>query len=118
MIRRAPRPTYHASVRSMLTDRVKETLGRLLPVMAKAAHRDYIPVERVEVMGFVDPEEDSEEIVVIQLVNTSPEKAMAYCDNLGATIESWTDNLPDRLAEIAQERISIEVQWTIDDDSL
>jgi len=112
-----PEPVYDISVHPMLTDRVLETLKRMLPVLAHEAHRNLIPVERIEVRGFVDVEENFDQVVVIQWVNVSPQKALNYWENLGATLEFWMEYLPEELAKIALERISVSVRWTVDDVS-
>ena len=113
-----PETIIDPSARPMLTDRVCMTLDRMLPLLRGEARRSFIPVSKVEVRGFVDPEEDTEEVVVIQWVKVSPQAALAYWDRLGSMIEFWTDFLPDELARIATERLSIEVRWDINDAAL
>jgi len=94
------------------------TLDRMLPLLKGEARRSFIPVSKVEVRGFVDPEEDTEEVVVIQWVEVSPQAALAYWDKLGSMIEFWIGFLPDELARIAIERLSFEVRWDINDAAL
>ena len=79
--------------------------------MKLEAHRNYMPVSRIEVSGFVDREEGIEEIVVTQLVKVSPRSALDYWDRLSAIVMVWFSSLPDELANIATERFSIEVRW-------
>ena len=113
-----PETIIDSSARPMLTDRVRMTLDRILPLLKGEARRSFIPVSKVEVSGFVDPEEDAEEVVVTQWVKVSPEAALAYWDKLGSMVEFWIDFLPDELARIATERLSIEVRWDINDETL
>jgi hypothetical protein len=94
------------------------TLDRIIPLLKGEARRSFIPVSKVEVRGFVDPEEDTEEVVVVQWVKVSPQAALAYWDKLGSMIEFWIGFLPDELARIAIERLSFEVRWDIDDAAL
>jgi hypothetical protein len=68
-------------------------------------------VDKIEVSGFFDPEENTEEMVITQWIKISAEAALDYWDRLGTTIEAWTDLLPEELARIAAERIAVEVRW-------
>jgi hypothetical protein len=113
-----PETIIDPSARPMLTDRVCMTLDRIIPLLKGEARRSFIPVSKVEVRGFVDPEEDTEEVVVVQWVKVSPQAALAYWDKLGSMIEFWIGFLPDELARIATERLSIEVRWDINDTVL
>jgi hypothetical protein len=113
-----PETIIDPSARPMLTDRVCMTLDRMIPLLKGEARRSFIPVSKVEVRGFVDPEEDTEEVVVIQWVEVSPQAALAYWDKLGSMIEFWIGFLPDELARIAIERLSFEVRWDINDAAL
>ena len=110
-----PKMIIDPSAHSMLTDRVRMTLERMFPLLESEARKSFIPVSKIEVRGFVDPEEDTEEVVVTQWVKVSPQAAMAYWDRLGSMIEFWIDFLPDELVRIATERLSIEVRWDIND---
>jgi hypothetical protein len=98
------------SASGLLTDKVRETLGRLLDVLRWDARRSFVPVSRFEVTGFIDPEEDTEEVVVTEWVGVSPQAALDYWDRLGAVIEGWVDFLPAELAQIAVERLAFEVR--------
>jgi hypothetical protein len=71
--------------------------------------------QRVEVSGFIDPEEDIEEVVVTQYVNASPQMALNYWDKLGTAIEIWTAFLPESLRNIVVERLAVEVRWATSD---
>jgi hypothetical protein len=76
------------------------------------ARRSFVPVSRFDVSGFIDPDEDTEEVVVTEWVELSPPAALDYWDRLGGVIEAWVDFLPTDLAEIAVERLAIEVRAT------
>lgn len=104
-------PVEHESVENMLTDRVRETLERLYPELELAARRSFIQVSKLEVSGFIDQDDDSEEVVVTQLVNAPAYAALSYWDKLGLILETWIKSLPDELKYIANRRIAIEVQW-------
>ena len=109
---RAQEPVIHPSANPMLTDRVKETLGRLIPLLQHAARHNYIQVSKVEISGFVDLDDESSEVVVTQVVNAPAYTALHYWDKLGPLIEAWIRLLPEELAVIADERIAVEVQWS------
>lgn len=106
-----PEVIIKPSARPMLTDRVRATLNRLVVLLERQARQNFIPIDKIEVDGFVDPEEDTEEVVVTQWVRISAEAALDYWDRLGATLEAWIDLLPEELARIAAERIAVEVRW-------
>lgn len=112
----SPRPLYDENVKAMLTDRVEDTVHRLLRLLERQARQRSVPVMRVEVEGSVDPEEDVKEVVVTQWVRLTPEQALDYWDQLGAKMERWTDLLPAELATILSDRIRVEVWWEADDD--
>lgn len=71
----------------MLTDRVREVLRDLLQLLSREARRYYIPVSKIEISGFVDPEENRREVVVTQWVKVSARMAMDYWDMLGFRVE-------------------------------
>ena len=102
----------------MLTDRMQETLNRLLALLTQEARRNFIPVSKIEIRGFVDPEEDTKEVVVTQWVKVPPSTALDYWDRLGAAVELWIDYLPETLASIVLERIAIKVGGMLMPDPL
>jgi hypothetical protein len=104
-------PAMSPSVRASLTDRERAALERVVPVLLKVARQDAIPVRHVAIERFNDPEEGSSEIVIVQWVDASPEAAFALWDQQGTAIEMLYDTLPPALADIARERISVEVRW-------
>ena len=83
------------SARSMLTDRMQSTINRLLPALGRVAEKNYISVSKVEISGFVEPEEGDQEVVVTQWVKVSPQVALEYWDKMGAAVEAWIEFLPD-----------------------
>jgi len=101
----------YSSLTGVLIDRVQETLDQLLPILKTEAASSWVYVTGVEVEGFVDPEEDFEEVVITQCVELSPEQAMDYWDRLGNKIQQWTKLLPEYLAQVATDRLSIRVAW-------
>jgi len=113
--RSQPEVIIDPSASPILTDRVRATIDHLLVLLEREARRSFVPVSKIEVSGFVDPEEDTEEVVVTQWVNVSPQFALDYWDRLGATIEVWIDFLPEELTRVAAERLAIEVRWNVDD---
>lgn len=113
--RAQPEVTIHRSARGLLTDKVRETVHRLLEVLAWQARKHFMPVTKFEVGGFVDPEEAVEEVVVTQWLRVSEQAALDYWDRLGSAVEAWIDFLPSDLGEIAIERLAIEVRGGEDD---
>ena len=98
----------------LLTTGVQATLERLLELLNGAARAQGVPVNRVEVRGFFDLEEDTNSVVVIQWVEAPPQIALAYWDHLGTAVEAWTAQLPSEEESVVAERIAIEVRWDTD----
>jgi len=107
-----------SSLATVWTDRVQEVVDWLLPVLRAQASSSFVYVTRVEVEGFVDPEEDFEEVSITQWVQLSPEQAMDYWDRLGLAIQERTDLLPEYLQELASERVGVRVAWQESDRGL
>ena len=110
-----PELKIHESARSLITSKVETALYSLLPFIEREAQRNYIPVSKVEVSGFVDPDEGDQEVVVIQWVDISQRVALDYWDKLGSAIDTWVEYLSEDLKNIVNERLAIEVRWTIDE---
>ena len=108
----------HSSLATIWTDRVEEVVDWLLPVLRAQAGTSFVYVTRLEVEGFVDPEEDFEEVSITQWVQLSPEQAMDYWDRLGLAIQERTDLLPEYLQELASERVGVRVAWQESDRGL
>jgi predicted Zn-dependent protease len=83
--------------------------------MAVIARQNFVQVSKVEVSGFVSYEEDADEVVVAQWVNLSAPAALAYWEKLGNAVQGWTAFLPKELAQVAIEKIAIEVNWNGND---
>ena len=109
-----PSVFIHPSAHPLLTGKVQATLSHLLDLLAGEARAQGVRVSKTEVCGFVDPEEDTDSVVVMQWVEVSPQRALAYWDHLGAAMETWTDQLPRKDAAIMAERIAVEVRWEAD----
>ncbi len=108
--REPARFTISETARHRLTDRVREVLAGLEPFLASVAQKNYMPVHKVEVSGFSDPDEDRDEVVITQWVDVNFEEALQYWDRLGLAIERWTESLSRTLADIVVQRIAIEVR--------
>ena len=111
------RPRLHftclPSARSLLTDRVQTTLNRLLPMMERVIRLERVPVQKLELFGFRDPEEDWQELVVSLSVNLPESQALLLWDKLGHTIEGRMEYLPRYMVNILYDRISIEVLGSV-----
>ena len=103
----------HPSALPYVTDRVREVLDAILPLLELEARRNYVPVRKIEIRGYKDPEEGVSEVVVRQWVDLPGKAAMDYWERLGAAIEAWIDTLPPRLKSTALERVRVSVEWTM-----
>lgn len=107
-----------SSVAQMLTDRVRPVLEQVLHVLRDQAALSSVSVTRVEVEGFSDPEEDSQQVVVAQWVDLPPEQALDYWEQLSARVGLWSQLLPEHLVRIVSERMAIEVWWETAEDGV
>lgn len=96
-----------------LTDRVRETVSAMLPILEREAQKNGVPVRKVEIRGYKDPEEGVSEVVVRQWVDLPGGAAMEYWDRLGLVLDAWIDTLPPRLKSTALERVRVSVEWTV-----
>lgn len=94
-----------------LTDRVRRVLEGLRAVFEGVARDESVLVTDVRVSAFVDPEQDSKELVVTQVVRLPAAGALEYWDRLGLAISEWARTLVPELQRIAEERIATEVEW-------
>ena len=104
----------HPSAQVLLTADVQATLDRLVELLENEARTQGIPISKVEVHGFVDPEEDTDSVIVTQWVAVPSQTALVYWDHLGAALEAWTKQLPTDSAAIVAEQIAVEVRWETD----
>ncbi|MGH7204580.1 MAG: hypothetical protein ACREI2_00065 [Nitrospiraceae bacterium] len=110
-----PQIIVNPSARPFISDKVQDVINRLLPVLADTARRHYVFATKIELSGFVDPEEDAREVVITQWVKLSPQAALDYWDQLGRVLEFSSDSLPEELKTLADERLAIEVRWEAND---
>ncbi|TKJ30155.1 MAG: hypothetical protein CEE40_05780 [Chloroflexi bacterium B3_Chlor] len=106
-----PNPVMDPSVRPLLTETVSGLLRTLLLLLEMHAYQSGVVVTRVEVRRFIDPDDDSEEIVVTQWVVLAPETALRYWDRLGGKIERWAGLLVGELANVLFQQIVVRVRW-------
>jgi len=98
----------------LLTADVQATLDRLVELLENEARTQDIPIGKVEVHGFRDPDEDTDSVIVTQWIALPSQTALAYWDHLGTTMEAWTKQLPTDSAAIVAEQIAVEVRWETD----
>ena len=115
--RRNARPEIlvHESANSYLTSEINDALDQFLLALQRDAHSQHVPLARIELAGYVDPEEDFEEVVVQVFTNLTCEEALTYWDRLGTLVESWTATLPPPLQNLMREKVAFDVQWDASD---
>jgi hypothetical protein len=109
-----PALLIHPSARVLLTAEVQATLDRLVELLENEARTQGIPISEVEVHGFVDPEKDTDTVIVTPWVAVPSQTALVYWDHLGTALEAWTKQLPTDAAAIVAEQIAVEVRWETD----
>jgi hypothetical protein len=110
-IRFQDRVAHHIdrSATHMLTDRVRNAIDGLVPLLQQHAARNYVRLHGIDLSGFTDPEDDSQEVVLSLHVGLSPSATLRYWDKVGEAIERWTSTLPPELQTVMYERLAIEV---------
>lgn len=114
----APAVTFVGMQPQTLSDRVRMILDWLIPQLSEFALRCYIPVQRVEISEFIDPEEDDRHITITQWVHVSADTALKYWDELALVVEDFVEQLPSGLSSIAKRQIQVEVFWNDEQPTL
>jgi hypothetical protein len=109
--------TIEPSAYELLDQDLAITLDRYLSLLATAARQRHMPVRDVVVYGYIDPEEDYEQIVISQWVVTNAERALTYWDQLGDVIDKWTRSLSEDVARDVEEHFAVEVRWIDEDEN-
>lgn len=100
------------SANAMISDRMLIVLDGLFPQLDRAAHLYGIPVRKVVVSGYIDPEEDRDELVVTQIVNLPTQSALEYWDKMALLVSDWEDRLPDGLKVVAT-KVAVNLEWNV-----
>jgi hypothetical protein len=106
----SPKKIIDQSASDLLTDRVSAALDRLVAIAEQTASKRFIPISRIEIRGYVDPEESTEEIVVRIWTKVGLKDAYKFWDYLGIAVEDAIRCFPGGLQRVAVERISFEVE--------
>ena len=104
---------YDPSCRPLLTNPVQAALNGLIALLTQEAEQKIVPVLKMDVRGFSDPEEDSHQVVVRQWVDLPARAAFLYWDSLGPAYEAWMRSAPEELMPIYAEQIAFEVRHTV-----
>jgi len=105
---------YDLSCRPLLTGPVRAALDGLVSLLTRGAEQSSVPVIRIDVRGFSDPEEGAQQVVVRQWVDLPAREAFPYWDSLGPAYEAWLHSAPEGLAAVYTEQIAFEIRWSED----
>lgn len=86
----------------------------MISLLARGAEQSSVPVIRIDVRGFFDPEEGAQQVVVRQWVDLPAREAFHYWDGLGPAYEAWMQSAPEDLASVYTEEIAFEIRWSED----
>lgn len=111
---RRPQVETDQSAAPLLSDREREALSLLVPFLEREARKSFVPIERIEVRRWVDPEEAGSSVVVREWVDLPADEALEYWDRVGASFDDWVDRQPPRMREIIRKRIDLEIFWRVD----
>ena len=106
-----PRLVIDRHARALLTSKVKGLIEPLLAIAQTQAFRWHLHVTSMVVRPFLDPDDDSRELVLEIYVSALPSQALAYWDGLGIAVNSFRDVLPASTAGILGDRLSVHVVW-------
>ena len=100
------------SAKVLLGSEDEVLLDRLIAELDSEARRVKLPVVRIEVSGFRDPEEGVEQVVVAQWVKSDAERALDFWDCVGDRIQRWEDEVTDSGEKAAAGRFAVEMHWS------
>ena len=96
---------------ALLTSTVRQLVVPLAAIARTKAFLANIDIASMELVVFVDPEDESRELVLeIHACALGPQ-ALAYWDSLGAALNDWRAKLSTAFADILAERLAVHVVW-------
>jgi hypothetical protein len=96
---------------SLITNKVREALDLALGAIERAARRQAVKIDKIDILRFKDAEDAGKELVIRQWVRLPPDEAMDYWDNASGSLEEQAAQVGGRLREILERTISLEVRW-------
>jgi hypothetical protein len=108
---RQPTVEVHETAQVLLTNSVEAVVDQLLRRLEQEARSRSVALRGIEVYGFSDPEDDSRELVVRELVDLNEQSALDYWEEVSLAIEAWAATLPADVSKIVRTQIAIEVVW-------
>lgn len=109
---------YAPSCQSLLTGDIRAALDELTSLLIRSAAQQNVPVLKIDVRGFSDPDEDNAQVVVRQWVKLPPREALHYWDSLGPDYETWLRSYPEARQSTVTDQIAFEIRWTEDEPTL
>lgn len=110
--RKSPIEAIEPEAHLLLVGERQEIYGQLRHLALKHAAQMGVPLQKVRVFVKQDPEENWKELVFQFCVTASPEKALAFWDNLGHSVQQWQHTLPQSTRRILEEQVAIYVEWS------
>lgn len=95
----------------------KSLVRELFTLLESEARRRAVRSIGIRIARFEDPEEGDVEAVVTQTVAAGADEALAYWEEVGRSIQSWTATLADEEARFLLERIAVNIDWSHGDTS-
>lgn len=108
-------PSIHPSAGPILAGEIEPLLRGYLQVVEGFAQRHSIPISKVEISGFQDPEEGSQQLVVAIWMRLPTKDAMERWHAMGRALENWVNGLPELEAETVAEWIAMEVYSDVEE---
>ena len=106
------------SLTPLLTGSRAKALNSLLEFLIPVLRDDPVIVSAIEVIGYVDNEEFSEEILVTLCTSEPGTSAMQFWNRIGAAIDEWLPTNPNKLRSAIRDSIVVNVRWRTDSDNI
>jgi hypothetical protein len=107
-----PEIVFHPSAYSILEEQsIGKMLEPILNLLKLEAHKYNLEASKIEISGFIDPEENAQKLVVTQWLGVGADIALDYWEKLGAAFESWISDLNEETNKILSEKVAVEVRW-------
>lgn len=112
--REGPSIFLDPSALSLLTGDVT-VLARFIQFISQDVLQEHIPASKIEIRGSVDPEDDTNQIIVrVWIRGLSDSEIRRYYHDFGGRVDSWTKHLPEAQRRHFHSRISFQARREAD----
>jgi len=106
--------TYRPSVTEILTGALHSLVEDALVAIARQSAHHGMSECVVIVSDFLSAEDETQQVVLTQLVDLPPQRALDYGEALAVAIWDWTENLSKAERELVRAWIVTDVDWDVE----